>query len=1526
MSRASSVCPRIMDVQYRSTLLRLAQSNRNMSCHTDARPMTKESCGCGRRILKSSVAIKIFEKNIAHTWKALNRRAGPIPAFAWSDCGKTMKTRNQDGRTGDRTRCLPNASPISYHFATSFGTCDQRPQIKLRLYVYPFLDWLRKALRTSLVCLIGYCMLRMFPHSLACWLANRLQGVDWRTAFQHSCWLVVPNLVESRRETMAALNNEVLRAERNPPTSALESSGTIATHERYENTYLRIENGSPWWEANRATIAATKPSRARNKLKHNRVVRFFLQMGTLAWNGVSVSNVVVKGLGVSETGEYSELYSRVETVHWCRQLRPLSHPNIFAMYNTILEHSKIAKNGVFKALYLKIFGLDTYISTRMARSEPFHRLSSSNMQGRRLKFHRYTHHDENTARNVRAWRVAAMAHFIRGSNLRSGKVSGETPRMPVPGDVTLNKILESRMQIRVRYASSRTSTYLGVAQGMPSWREREYLEKTWARGLRDPHAAETSPHVRGSTERWRAHGVFAVGWPSFAATSVALPESSPNIDSIFIPHPYTVLPFPACQGAHQLSPTPCGAPGSSLLTQHVHIGTKIDESEIQNHEISLVQHFYIGAKIKLDPDSELGSFDLGSGKMLAQPGIKDSVIPRMGAGKESAMVRSKRSSQHTPGVISGNHGGRNHNGRTGVYHCASPLGFSTRVAQLRVVSYCGIGQCTNDARSSNGIVNYYLMPWMLGIETATSHYARKKYQPAYTFLVDCLCLGIALLRQPSARRLATSLCTRCWDRRRRAVTALPVATPHVHDVLLRREYVADIWLRSKSSIVPRYCSWSVSGRPVLRPGSIPGGKLSYDGYEECSGNCCRGFLGALSVFLFRLHSIASSTPLGRDYDDVTHRNSALNATAYLSPSCLNSFILRAGRSNICDRSVPLIRQQVRSSASLLSSIRDPASGGNHVGFSFLVALWLIKDLAYGQGLVKAYFKAYGVRWAVKFYIDDENLVRGPHSEDSFNREGGAGPCHRTMSGPEGRRGDMTRGPARSGAGGHPAGNRTWRKQWIASIARRHFPKKRQVASTELAGMVQLPEVLLVKFADEAVGRMEQRRNAREGETGVPRENPPASDIVRHDSHLRKSGRMTRPEFEHASPWWEASNLTAQPPWPYPAFRNGARTTIAFAWSDLGKPLRNRNQDGLTGIRTQDLQNVRKKVYHCASADDKSSQHSLNHEPGVVKWSLRCGRWRSVQAATLRHFFELLRTDSPEQNTLYRKLESRATSKPHSGMLDSSLIKCFLLELCTPLGGLPMKRGITVFVIEIRVVLTTGLQIFPVQLFFILNKATEDPKTNDRCCRKNFFCPLGKCDRRLRQAIGSDLKRAYWLVQCLVGYTLQSSGEAIRDGKHVERGEVSSSSAEGAGAPAVNGVVSRRRDTALPTTARRRRQRVLRRGNTRGTARRAHPRGRVASAATPGPLSTRAPHYHVAAAPTTPTSLRSCETPGRPISITTGGHRAPGHRRPSSSAALRFVEPTSRDHEHRYREVVRHGAATGGRTWSSSRPRLWSNRA
>ncbi|KAJ8870640.1 hypothetical protein PR048_029663 [Dryococelus australis] len=39
------------------------------------------------------------------------------------------------------------------------------------------------------------------------------------------------------------------------------------------------------------------------------------------------------------------------------------------------------------------------------------------------------------------------------------------------------------------------------------------------------------------------------------------------------------------------------------------------------------------------------------------------------------------------------------------------------------------------------------------------------------------------------------------------------------------------------------------------------------------------------------------------------------------------------------------------------------------------------------------------------------------------------------------------------------------------------------------------------------------------ENGYPRENPPASGVVRHDSHLRKSG-VARPGIEPGSPWWD----------------------------------------------------------------------------------------------------------------------------------------------------------------------------------------------------------------------------------------------------------------------------------------------------------------------------------------------------------------------------------------------------------------------
>ncbi|KAJ8880387.1 hypothetical protein PR048_016856 [Dryococelus australis] len=54
-------------------------------------------------------------------------------------------------------------------------------------------------------------------------------------------------------------------------------------------------------------------------------------------------------------------------------------------------------------------------------------------------------------------------------------------------------------------------------------------------------------------------------------------------------------------------------------------------------------------------------------------------------------------------------------------------------------------------------------------------------------------------------------------------------------------------------------------------------------------------------------------------------------------------------------------------------------------------------------------------------------------------------------------------------------------------------------------------------------------NVRKRETGDPRENSSISGIVRYDSHVRKAERDPA-RIEPGSAWWEASSLTAHPPW------------------------------------------------------------------------------------------------------------------------------------------------------------------------------------------------------------------------------------------------------------------------------------------------------------------------------------------------------------------------------------------------------------
>ncbi|KAJ8868728.1 hypothetical protein PR048_030267 [Dryococelus australis] len=98
---------------------------------------------------------------------------------------------------------------------------------------------------------------------------------------------------------------------------------------------------------------------------------------------------------------------------------------------------------------------------------------------------------------------------------------------------------------------------------------------------------------------------------------------------------------------------------------------------------------------------------------------------------------------------------------------------------------------------------------------------------------------------------------------------------------------------------------------------------------------------------------------------------------------------------------------------------------------------------------------------------------------------------------------------------------------------RHDPHMRK-SESDPAGNRTREEIrtalnIEVLRADEGVEvSMEQHRNERAGETGDPRENSPTNGIVRHDSHMRKSG-VTRPGIEPGSPWWDVSRLTAQPP-------------------------------------------------------------------------------------------------------------------------------------------------------------------------------------------------------------------------------------------------------------------------------------------------------------------------------------------------------------------------------------------------------------
>ncbi|KAJ8866180.1 hypothetical protein PR048_033704 [Dryococelus australis] len=141
--------------------------------------------------------------------------------------------------------------------------------------------------------------------------------------------------------------------------------------------------------------------------------------------------------------------------------------------------------------------------------------------------------------------------------------------------------------------------------------------------------------------------------------------------------------------------------------------------------------------------------------------------------------------------------------------------------------------------------------------------------------------------------------------------------------------------------------------------------------------------------------------------------------------------------------------------------------------------------------------------------------------------------------------------------------------------------------------------------------MERPRNARAGETGELRYNPSTSSIVRHDSHLRKSG-VTRPGFQPAYTSFDCPQLVR-----YRSLTMAAATTVetlekeSTTWVEPGNLETDDNgRESLRTILHPHSLKTRAKKYHFASS---SRIQQARCKARSVKWG-RAGGWR----AELRH--------------------------------------------------------------------------------------------------------------------------------------------------------------------------------------------------------------------------------------------------------------------------------------------------------------------
>ncbi|KAJ8866153.1 hypothetical protein PR048_033677 [Dryococelus australis] len=132
---------------------------------------------------------------------------------------------------------------------------------------------------------------------------------------------------------------------------------------------------------------------------------------------------------------------------------------------------------------------------------------------------------------------------------------------------------------------------------------------------------------------------------------------------------------------------------------------------------------------------------------------------------------------------------------------------------------------------------------------------------------------------------------------------------------------------------------------------------------------------------------------------------------------------------------------------------------------------------------------------------------------------------------------------------------------------------------------------------------------------IHRENPPTNGIVRHDSHMRKSG-MTRPGIELGLPWREESRLTDQ--LPRPLFKRADVAPSSFpGWNGVIVALWwnwyiNNSADNLSNVKRQSSIVHTTQLYRMhVSVDDETV------DPCYIQHSTEDSHWPSPGTSSYR---------------------------------------------------------------------------------------------------------------------------------------------------------------------------------------------------------------------------------------------------------------------------------------------------------------------